>query len=412
METNSCQLEASVWGRLPLELIRAILGKLPLKSLLLFRSVCSTWKAMIDNSQVTYEGPPDKPFIFYCPEAFLYYYEPPDLQKSDEEPYLLFPNQKRCTWELHAASFAGRHNMPVQKSCLMAADGGLLCFGCFSSQFGPNVFVVYNPLTRKGRVLRPPSPVFPENLSDRLTFGEVCLVSVLTGINVDQATGNYKVVMAGIGQGMARETFVYESSIKAWRNAGSVPAAGGSWRPDRGICCAGSVYWHIVECDPSGGTTDGLLKLDLRLEKWNFVKQSVPSPVSRQALGRLHAVSHGGKVLLFRFFESEDNPENVRQIHSELQKLGSEVSLVTDTYKFSNLVDDPNVYKPVRVVSEGATLYVVYEGFAELLWRILAQDHANEWLPKFCMAERSDIGMLCGDVGKFFAFSPTLRAYV
>ncbi|KAL2642020.1 hypothetical protein R1flu_009607 [Riccia fluitans] len=382
METNSRQLEASVWGRLPLELIRAILGKLPLKSLLLFRSVCSTWNAMIDHSQVTYEGPPDKPFIFYCPEAFLYYYEPPVLQKIDEEPHLLFPNQKRCTWELRAASFAGRHNMPVQKSCLMAADGGLLCFGCFSSQFGPNVFVVYSPLTRKGRVLRPPSPVFPQNPPVRLTFGEVCLVSVLIGINVDQATGNYKVVMAGIGQGMARETFVYESSIKAWRNAGSVPAASGSWRPDRGICCAGSVYWHIVEC------------------------------VSRQALGRLHAVSHGGKVLLFRFFESEVYPENVRQIHSELQKLGSEVSLMTDTYKFSNLVDDPNMYKPVRVVSEGTTLYVVYEGFAELLWRILAQDHDNEWLPTFGMAERSDLGMLCGDVGKFFAFSPTLRAYV
>ncbi|KAL3699490.1 hypothetical protein R1sor_017512 [Riccia sorocarpa] len=408
---SDTELESGLWQRLPPELLKTILGKLPLRSLLLFRSVCSSWKAMIDNAEVVYEGPPKKNVIFYCPETFLYYYELPEGEAAHEEPYLLFPNMKRSIWELHKVGFTERHNIPIEKSTLMCADGGLMCFGCFSTQFGPDMFIVYNPLTRRVRVLRLPARVFPTKPSERLTFGEVCLVSVLVGLSVDQETGNYKMVVAGIGEEVSIETYLYESSSKSWRTAGIVPAAGGDWKPDRGIRCGGNAYWHLVERDPSGGQIDALLKFDFGQERWDLVKQSIPSPVSRQALGGLHAVAHNGKLLLFQFYEN-GYPENAREIHSQLLKIGPEVKLITDTLTFTSLVEDPNTYKPVRVVSEGVTLYIIYEGFSELVWRILAQDNEYHWLPTFAMAGRSDIGMLCGDVGKFFAFTPTLRAHV
>ncbi|KAL2610638.1 hypothetical protein R1flu_029211 [Riccia fluitans] len=298
MQAGVPELEHSLWERLPPDLISRVVGKLPLKCLWLLRSVCSSWKTMIENGQIVYDGPPSKSVIFYCQPALRFYCEAGELKEGCSES--CFVTVADCC------------EISVEQSVLMAAGGGLLCFTCFSTK-RPDTLVIYNPLTQKWRGLKVPSPVFPIVGDDEAIFIEDFYHLVLVGLFVDQKTGHYKLVVAGVETDGPRETHLYDSAKMEWRTAGPVPSLpkilpDGEWRADRGISCGGNIYWHVHEEGCADDVIQGLLKFDLGMESWTFVKQSVECPIID-----LHCVSHHEKLLVFRTEDEIWFPEEARE---------------------------------------------------------------------------------------------------
>ncbi|KAL2628656.1 hypothetical protein R1flu_013342 [Riccia fluitans] len=255
MEERGTELDPRLWERLPPELIMRVIRKLPLKNLLLCRSVCSGWKAMIENDQIVFEGLPGKSLILDChptPNNFLIL----DSRRWEiQDPCLVFMNSRGSVLQSFDDIFLVRGNIPRNASVLMAAEGGLLCFTCFKLCL---TLVVSNPITHRWRELCLPSPLFPTNLVHPDGYAlsvltpEIIFSYILVGLSVDQETGNYKLVVAGFGKDGPKETHVYDSAEKRWKSADPVPSmpitlTNGRWVTERGICCGGNIYWHVEE---------------------------------------------------------------------------------------------------------------------------------------------------------------------
>ncbi|KAL3695791.1 hypothetical protein R1sor_009867 [Riccia sorocarpa] len=388
--------ELGLWEQLPSEMIRSILGKLPLKSLCVCRSVCSQWKTMIDDGQVVYAGVPAKSTIFYCQPALRFYHHSEDLavEEGSCKPLLAFPNRRRSLWEWRNPSFVGSRDLSVEHSVLMAADGGLLCFSCFSTNPGPDNLVIYNPLTGRWRVLTVPLPVFPKLSESETAFVDVFRF-LLVGLIMDEESGNYKLVVAGIEKDGPRETHLYDSAKMTWRLSSPVPTLPegewGNWRAERAVCCRGNIYWHVYadgSRNAGVGFIHGLLKFDVGVGSWTFVKEDRLSAVID-----LHMVVHEEELLLLRFMLDDDylELEDSKGDALELEELGPEVE-----YAYYPDIDLHFGY------AKRQFLDLVDAG--DDLLRILVHDEAV-WLPRWDLMGRTDTEFFC-------TFIPTLRAFV
>ncbi|KAL2613478.1 hypothetical protein R1flu_025170 [Riccia fluitans] len=431
-----CPIAPKLWERLPPELRMQVLGKLPLKSLLIFRAVCSEWKYVIDAGEVVYEGPPGKPVVsFHHPGGILQTGESRSVQRS----FLAFPNLKEMSWESITLPFMQSSDDKVEstaKTELVAVDGGLLCFS--RKMAVETCFTVYNPLTKRWRDLKPTTLSLSSRATDPYKF---CLNGrtyssildiVLVGLVVNQETGHYKLIVAGIqkGGGLRSETEVYDSATRIWRRSTPMPSMPKSfegyapWYAERGISCGGHVYWHVRE--DAWTEFHGLLKFDVGMETWTFVKQSTPTPDERSLSFHLQIVSYKEQVFLFEWVPGVylDHGEYVvSSVVGDLVALGPEVRAGDNGLRDLNQIhfhgclipvtvgvsgeEDYTFAFPVGVVSQRDAIFMVFKPSRRWAYdfplRVRVCGRGAGWLPNCEMIQNFD---------SLSSFSPTLRAFV
>ncbi|KAL2613479.1 hypothetical protein R1flu_025171 [Riccia fluitans] len=206
-------------------------------------------------------------------------------------------------------------------------------------------FTIYNPLIKRWRDLKPTTlslsrraPDHRKFLLDGLRRTNSRILDVgLVGLVVNQEIGHYKLIVAGIQEddGLRSETKVYDSVTRVWRRSTlmlSMPKSFeefAPWYAERGFSCGGHVYWHVRE--DAWTEFNGLLKFDVGMETWTFVKQSTRTPDERSF--HLWIVSYKKQVLLLEWVPGvyQDHDEYVCEVSrevSDLVALGPEVRVL------------------------------------------------------------------------------------
>ncbi|KAG6557645.1 hypothetical protein Mapa_000926 [Marchantia paleacea] len=372
MEERNAELDPELWDRLPPELLEKVLAKLPLTSLLSFRAVCSQWKSMIESPRIVYEGPPGKPVLFYHHPG-----GPLVAGGVRLPPSLMFPNYGSKTWKRESLPFSD------EKNNLVASDGGLLVF---SSDYNPDTFIIYNPLSKRWREIQLPSSVLP-----RLPRGAIFqdpFSFMLVGLTVNRDTGVYKLLVAGIHEDGPRDALSYDSSLRDWQRCASVPPmatslTNGEWISERGLCCGGHLYWHVYESS-SNQIIKALLKYYVETNVWAVVQELTPCDLPSD----FHITAHDGNILLLDWSDRDNFDENIGL--SDLQSLGLEVKQLihVENLGLVDLIYDASegTHHPSKSIAEGECLYTVYDSlaFEDLSHKVVeynSRTNVLTWLP-------------------------------
>ncbi|KAJ9542048.1 hypothetical protein OSB04_028554 [Centaurea solstitialis] len=130
-----------------------IINRLPVKSLLQFRSVCKAWKSLIDSSHFIagYNAPPDQP------QHLMMSYKVRE-EEDNEVKYVgfvddntTFPQQKFFLTIPHLA----------REAIVIGSSHGLFCFKHYFPTFGTEIVLLWNPAIRKSIAIVVPNEVHP-----------------------------------------------------------------------------------------------------------------------------------------------------------------------------------------------------------------------------------------------------------
>ncbi|EFJ17613.1 hypothetical protein SELMODRAFT_114553 [Selaginella moellendorffii] len=231
-------MDSLLWSTLPEHLLERVLLRLPLPSLLKFRTVCRAWRSLL------------------CSDGFLESYS----SISPQGPwFFMFTNHDYKDGSTFNPISNTWHHIPLpsfpvnERYIPVAAAGGLICF-CASTD-GQKNFAVCNLITATWRKLPP--------MNNNPTYLET------VGMVVDKGTGLYKVVVAGNHEISVDDitTEVYESGLDTWRMTSSMPRGAD---PLLGtITCNGVLYSWC--CDP-----DGLVAYDTYKDTWSLIQTPTP----------------------------------------------------------------------------------------------------------------------------------------
>ncbi|BBN07337.1 hypothetical protein MPTK1_4g02990 [Marchantia polymorpha subsp. ruderalis] len=225
------------WESLPIDFLIKILRDhdLPISTLLECRSVCKKWKEIIDG---------------------------PELRNNIWKKSVIGFNASRE----NTAYFCCRdrwitRNLTFRPNELVAADGGLLCFG---ERFS-TAYIMYNPVPDKILPLNVPRVIDEEH-----TVIDGMLECKVVGLVVDQSTKNFKLVLGGVLVATdRRRTLIYDSTTCTW-SWGKHPfpeQMKDVWGSGRSVECNRCLYWLVW--DPVRRKMKALLIFDLEEGTWN-----------------------------------------------------------------------------------------------------------------------------------------------
>ncbi|PTQ26886.1 hypothetical protein MARPO_0279s0001 [Marchantia polymorpha] len=243
-----------VWESLPIDFLIKILRDhdLPISTLLECRSVSKKWKEIIDG---------------------------PELWNNIWKKSVIGFNPSRE----NTAYFCGGDRwitriLTFRPNELVAADGGLLCFG---ERFS-TAYIMYNPVPDRILPLNVPHEINGEH-----TVIDGMLKCKVVGLVVDQSTKNFKLVLGGVLVTTdRRRTLIYDSTTGTWSwGIHSFPEQmKDMWGSGRSVECNRCLYWLVWECDPFGRKMKALLIFDLEEGTWNaLVEESMEAtPIDLQ----------------------------------------------------------------------------------------------------------------------------------
>ncbi|KAL3695662.1 hypothetical protein R1sor_009738 [Riccia sorocarpa] len=385
MEEVNADLDPEIWGSFPPELLQKVLAKLPLTSLLSCRSVSKEWKNLIET-RVVYEGHPGKPILFYHHPCGRLVPGGPFLS-----PCLIFPSYTSNTWKQETLPFD-------ETKELVAADGGLVCF---SNEYSPDNFVIYNPLSKMWRELQLPSSVLP-----RLPRGSVFkdpFSSLLVGLSVNRDNGVYRLLVAGIHEDGPRNALMYDSSgTGSWKRCATVPPMqttfmNGEWRSERGVCLGGNLYWHVYECSRDQ-IVKGIVKYSVENDVWAFVRDKIPCELP----SNFHITAHDASILPLELSRLARENLDISLSLDDFASLGAEIKQFTeaDNGLLAGILFDAggDTHTPTLSLGEGpkSDCEIVFNGMTsgasrqdsscKLLCKLLASQIFNSSQPEYMIS--------------------------
>ncbi|BBN08690.1 hypothetical protein MPTK1_4g13620 [Marchantia polymorpha subsp. ruderalis] len=240
------------WESLPIDFLIKILRdhNLPISTLLECRSVCKKWKEVIDGHELR--------------------------NKIWKNSIIMFHARRENTAHFCCRNRWITRNLRFVPKKLVAADGGLLCFGERIS----TAYVMYNPVSDKILFLNVPLEINGEH-----TVIDGMLKCKVVGLVVDQSTKNFKLVLGGVQVGTdRRRTLIYDSTNGTW-SWGIHPFP--EWMKDAWDCrrsavCNRCLYWLLW--DRYWCRMKVLLIFDLEEGTWNaLVEESMEAtPIDLQ----------------------------------------------------------------------------------------------------------------------------------
>ncbi|BFI32432.1 hypothetical protein MPTK2_4g05910 [Marchantia polymorpha subsp. ruderalis] len=225
------------WETLPIDYLIKILRDhdLPISTLLECRSVCKKWKEIIDGPEL---------WKHVWKESVI------GFNASCENRAYFCCTDRWIT-----------RNLTFRPNVLVAADGGLLCFG---ERFS-TAFIMYNPVPDKILPLNVPREIDGEH-----TVIDGMLKCKVMGLVVDQSTKTFKLILGGVLVATdRRRTLIYDSTTSTW-SWGIHPfpeRIKDVWRSGRSVECNRCLYWLVG--DPFRRKIKALLIFDLEEGTWN-----------------------------------------------------------------------------------------------------------------------------------------------
>ncbi|KNA12204.1 hypothetical protein SOVF_127200 [Spinacia oleracea] len=251
-------------AELPTHLITEILSKLPVKSLLRFRSVAKSWRTLIDGKYFinlhlknALQNPTHHTLIIK--DCFLQ----DGIIMTNEEPFLYtvdYPALKRATLMYHPFDIAS-FEVEIVGSC-----HGLICLA------DGEVTVIFNPTTRKHRVL-PVSDVDIPGYAGKLPK----TARIPYGFGYDHVNDDYKLVR--IVEFFVKNSNIHFSEVKvyslksnSWRKVRDFPS---EYYIGIGLCWAsylnGCLHWVAVKKSPE--KPQFIISFDIGREVFKVVPQ-------------------------------------------------------------------------------------------------------------------------------------------
>lgn len=186
---DEAELSPSIWSMLPEEILELVLERVSFSSLIQFRVVYKQWNSVIMSCEFSracqkQETPKCVPMLVAN-----------DLMESSKWVINGF-NTESNAWLLSSLSFL-QDASPNGHLYLTASSGGLMCFETADRRN----FIVCNPITRRWRHLQLPNAPggqLVHNPSSCQDCQDTDYTRTLTGLIVDQQTGNYKLIVASL----------------------------------------------------------------------------------------------------------------------------------------------------------------------------------------------------------------------
>ncbi|KAJ7519858.1 hypothetical protein O6H91_20G058600 [Diphasiastrum complanatum] len=198
-----------IWGRLPEELVDAILAHLPIPVLLRLRAVCKRWNALLSCTGFLHlcsQVPQKRPYLLFTGLDFI-------LRKCICEGLIFCPSSSR--WYRFPLDF-----LPFPSENIIGVTGGggllLVCSALYSAEL-----VVTNPVTRAWKIL----PTFHRSSSR----------PSLAALVVNKSKATYTIVAAYDSD---MTTYVYESFTNVWTKTANM-SFDAQMRP---VVCNGIMY--------------------------------------------------------------------------------------------------------------------------------------------------------------------------
>ncbi|KAF3664066.1 hypothetical protein T459_07968 [Capsicum annuum] len=244
---------------LPIELITEILLRLPVKSLLQFRSVSKSWFALISSAEfvkthLNISGKKHNVILTGLINAFT----------SRETQYVLrdYSLSSLCNDDCVIEAFDLDYPMssPQQYVSIVGSVNGLICL-----MINEVDLVLWNPSIRKFKKL-------PDSrLKDKVTGGNQCDipkgVCVVYGFGYDESSDDYKVVGCiedRINLVPQAEVEIYSLKSDSWRSKDDVPDGVLLSKPCK--CVNGKLHWI------NNNKESNIISFDLADEKWGKVE--------------------------------------------------------------------------------------------------------------------------------------------
>ncbi|KAL3691628.1 hypothetical protein R1sor_005279 [Riccia sorocarpa] len=398
-------LDSKLWATLPIELLERILSKLPFLSLVKFRAVCRKWNDMILSPNLAPRTPNPKSVLLHFRDR---YEESIPFCVDCGATCLSILNSKTNRWENQGLPF---------RWCtyrLVAAHGGLLCF---SGSESCEDFVVCNLLTKQRKSLKLPARLLPP-LPQGATFSRPHEY-ILSGLAVNEETGHYKLVVAGLHVAGPRTTLLYNSETNTWKISARVPLLsskleGGNWVGDeRSVFRDGKLYWYVAEVNGGYSIIKAVLQFDLEKGTWRKVQEN------REAYCMWHfqIALWKDKVMLMHLNHDDTWPLQCEDWpgKAELLALGPEMQ-VMPADMFSVMKEQQIVVRSRAYCSEYYAIghrnsfFHIMRGLRPGL-RICIEDMETNILTVLPFWEDSSTSVIRSE-REIWVFSPSLRAFV
>ncbi|KAK7302545.1 hypothetical protein RJT34_13437 [Clitoria ternatea] len=275
-------------GFLPYDIVINILKRVPVKSLIRFKTVSKQWFNLLNNphfiSQHLHHSSLHNPFLLLhrSPPPFL-----PSSSSSSSSSCLISPNLL-----LHDPLF---FQFPSPDTKIVASSNGLLCLKHFHQSFPLSLF---NPATRQIHHL-PLTLIHPHH-SDYLGFGFSPLLNdyKVVKISVREIYDDEGHVVI-IDESRVSRVQVYSLSSGSWReidatnlkNLGLVSTS---------VTANGAIYWQAtISSDPD---CDSVISFDIGRDVFGVLKGPPIPPPSPTSFYYIMLSVYGDKLAMFRHF--------------------------------------------------------------------------------------------------------------
>ncbi|KAL3688616.1 hypothetical protein R1sor_014925 [Riccia sorocarpa] len=326
----------SIWHKLPADILRMVVTKLPLSALREFSGVSKSWKTFIHSEEFAHRCQSVEPTVFHFHSG---------------KPFIAVPSLKSGSWERYFLEFIAED----EGVDLIGTSEGLLCYRVHKKRPktpkgqplpDQEIFViVHNPLTGKWRRFIVP-----------YTFKT--LAAMLGGFAVDQDTGSYKVVLAFIEGHLPRTAFIYDSGADSWSvSAGMSPPLNkcfyvSDWLVSSSISSDGELYWCVEEVPSYNDhrTIKTLIKYSIELDTWSTVTELITSEVTCD----LYLTSFQKRPVIVHFAEgSKVFPQEFSDLDWNLTRFHAQDLAGV-------LASGKNKFKLERALAEGETWFILY----------------------------------------------------
>ncbi|KAK8503640.1 hypothetical protein V6N11_030733 [Hibiscus sabdariffa] len=254
---------------IPVEVIVEILKRLPVKSLVRFRSVCKTWNTLISppsfiSTHLQASLSNNTPFLLLshwenCKKDYFLHY---DNDGFDEFKQLQFP-VFGCASDSH--------------SLVLGSANGLICLHFWPGDVSK--FFLWNPSIRKYISLS-----WPRISND---------VHINFGFGFDSITNDYKLVIIGIEkEDTWIKPFLFSLNENCWKRVNAIPPSCTSYSSELSVPFVnGAVHWIGYQKTNNAVFTNAILGFDLSAEE--FFEISLPESLIGLGSMNLSTMKYG-----------------------------------------------------------------------------------------------------------------------
>ncbi|CAH1435492.1 unnamed protein product [Lactuca virosa] len=286
---------------LPFHIQEAILKRLPIKSLIQFRSVSRTWKSLIDSSEFiaahsVSHTQPQHLFVSYT--------------DTKEDKYVSFIDDDSFPQHRFVPSLP----LSIRHPRIVGSSYGLLCFkGDSASIYRKRIAVLLNPSIRKSIAIALPDMIYTNHLIV-LGFG-VCPVTIDTKIiQITQMRWGWgSELKSEIGNFW--EVKVYkQSSGKFTSLSGNLPSISIHIMGPQ-VVIGKSIYWCAVDC----ATADSVLKTRNLIMSFDLTNESfevidLPDRIAILPLSQFSVSKLRESLVMVEYNRRGYDPTDVEQV--------------------------------------------------------------------------------------------------